>query len=234
MRSKKNYSPTSQNFLPNYKCKKYILKYNSENMYGREAVVVVDYQNDFAHKEGTLYVPGWETILQYINDLIIDVKSRCGLVISTQDWHPENHTSFAKNHNIEEYTQLNGEWKWPVHCVQDTWGSEFLEGLDTKNIDRKIIKWFEKEKECYSWFGGKEIETGKTLQEILQEEKIKILHIVWLATDYCVHATTLNATETGKFDVYVHTQWIKGVNANPNNSTIAIMWMHASWAIILS
>lgn len=202
-------------------------------MYGREAIIIVDVQNDFAHKEGTLYVPGWETIIPYINELITDVKSRCWLVISTQDWHGEDHTSFAKNHNVEEYTQLNGEWKWPVHCVQNSWGADFREWLDTKNIERKIIKGYEQAKECYSGFGWIEAETGKTLHEILEEEKIKILHIVWLATDFCVHATTINATESGKYDVYVHTKWMKWVNADPKNSTIAIMWMHKSGAIIL-
>ena len=197
----------------------------------KEGLIIVDYQNDFAHPEWSLYVNGWEKLVDYINNLMWEIKSKAGIIISTQDFHPENHTSFAKNHNVEEYSMYEWERKWPVHCIEKTWWSEFLEWLDQSQIDKKILKGFEQDKECYSWFWGKEIITGKSLEDILQKEKIKILHIVWLATDFCVHATVEDAIKNN-YDVQLHTNGIAWVYPTPESHN-AIPSMQKMWAKII-
>ena len=71
------------------------------------ALVVVDYQNDFASPDGALSVPGRRRDRRRINELM-----RSGdydLVVATRDWHPPDHGSFTEQGGI-----------WPVHCVQDT------------------------------------------------------------------------------------------------------------------
>ena len=73
------------------------------------ALVVVDYQNDFAAPDGALSVSGGDAIAERINELM-----RSGdydLVVATRDWHPPDHGSFTEQGGI-----------WPVHCVQDTDG----------------------------------------------------------------------------------------------------------------
>ncbi len=198
----------------------------------KEALIIVDYQNDFAHEKWSLYVSGGEKLVWYINQVILEVKSKSWIILSTQDWHPRNHTSFAINHNIPEYSVLNGERKWPIHCVQNSWGSEFFDWLDVEKIDRKIVKWYEVDKECYSGFGGKELTSEKTLDEVLQEQKVKILHIVWLATDFCVYATVEDALKKN-YEVLLHTRWIAGVYPTPE-SYEAIPSMQKMGAKILS
>ena len=42
-------------------------------MKNREWLIIVDYQNDFANPEWSLYVKWWELILPYINNLILEI-----------------------------------------------------------------------------------------------------------------------------------------------------------------
>ena len=198
----------------------------------KEALIIVDYQNDFAHEKGSLYVNWGEKLLWYINHIIWEIKLKAWIIISTQDWHPNNHTSFACMHNIPNFSTFNNEVKWPVHCVQNTWWSEFFSGLDINSIDRKIIKWFNVDKECYSWFWWIEKTSKKTLNEVLLEEKIKILHIVWLATDFCVSSTAEDAIKN-KYEVNLHIRGIAWVYATPE-SYEAIPNMQKKWVKIFT
>jgi nicotinamidase/pyrazinamidase len=216
----------------------------------KEAVIVVDYQNDFANpgykkkgiEKGSLYVNGGEKIVWYINNLITDVKSISGLIVSTQDWHPINHTSFAKNHRVDPFTMIWDEVKWPVHCVQnDTW-SDFFPLLNTDEIDERVYKGFDKEKECYSGFWGSKLkfnEKGEiisvenSLNNILVMKEQKILNILGLATDYCIEATVIDAIKNW-FTVRLHIQWIAAVNAVAWDGDRAIERMRNMGAIIIS
>lgn len=69
-----------------------------------------------------------------INRIIPKFKN----VVFTQDWHPEGHISFASSHPGEAlYSMIDVSYGkqvlWPEHCVQDTAGAEFAEGLNTDN-----------------------------------------------------------------------------------------------------
>ena len=62
------------------------------------ALVVVDYQNDFASPDGALSVSGGDAIAGRINELM-----RSGdydLVVATRDWHPPDHGSFTEQGGI--------------------------------------------------------------------------------------------------------------------------------------
>ncbi len=64
----------------------------------KEAVIVVDYQNDFANPEtGTLYVNRWEKIATVINEVVREVKNKGWLIITSRELHPVWHISFASN-----------------------------------------------------------------------------------------------------------------------------------------
>ncbi|MGE4443736.1 MAG: isochorismatase family protein [Candidatus Altimarinota bacterium] len=198
----------------------------------KEALIIVDYQNDFAHPEGSLYVQGGETILPFINNLIQEVKSRSGIIITSQDWHPENHISFASTFGLDDFTSKDGEIKWPKHCVENTWGAEFLDGFDSDGVDRKVLKGYKKDIDSYSSFGGIEKATGSTLDTILKSYNTQVLHIVGLATEYCDYATVEDAIKLG-YEVVVHTRGIKAVNVNPHDGIIAISKMNQMGAKIL-
>jgi len=61
-----------------------------------KGLIIVDPQNDFC-EGGPLGVNDSHTIFPFINRLKNDLKF--DKVFVTMDWHPENHISFAKNHN---------------------------------------------------------------------------------------------------------------------------------------
>lgn len=218
-------------FLKISKCKLYILFFHFKIM-KKEALIIVDYQNDFAHPEWSLYVQWWETILPFINNLIQEVKSRSGIIITSQDWHPENHISFASTFWLDDFTPKDWEIKWPKHCVENTWWAEFLDGFHSHWIDRKVLKWNKQDIDSYSSFGWIEKATWSTLDTILKSYNTQVLHIVWLATEYCDYATVEDAIKLW-YEVVVHTRGIKAVNVNPYDGIIAISKMNQIGAKIL-
>ena len=104
------------------------------------ALIIVDIQNDFL-PGGALAVPQGDEIIPIVNELIPHYE----LVVATQDWHPENHISFADNHpekNVGETIDLDGipQTLWPVHCVEGSEGAQFSEHLDTELINHIFEK----------------------------------------------------------------------------------------------
>ena len=61
------------------------------------ALIVVDVQNDFL-PGGALAVAGGDEVIEPINALM----ERFETIVLTADWHPENHMSFACNHEGHE------------------------------------------------------------------------------------------------------------------------------------
>src|SRR4029077_13315069 len=115
-------------------------------------LLVVDVQNDFC-PGGALAVPGGNDIVPIINNL----SRRFAHVILTQDWHCEDHLSFASSHPGKkplERTHLSyGEQiLWPDHCVEGTKGSEFHPELDVAHCELVIRKGYLREIDSYSAF----------------------------------------------------------------------------------
>jgi len=59
-----------------------------------KALIIVDVQNDFC-KGGTLEAQNGDEVVDVINK----ISGKFDKVIATQDWHPENHLSFASNNH---------------------------------------------------------------------------------------------------------------------------------------
>ncbi len=159
--------------------------------YDREtALIVVDVQNDFADPNGSIYVNGGEEVVPVINSEIAAARSAGGHVVYTADWHPPSTPHFAKDGGI-----------WPVHCVGDTWGSEFHPNLI---VDGPVVRKGTSGEDGYSGFSMKDPEvetvTSTGLAQQLERWGIKSVVVVGLATDYCVKATALDGIEEG-FDV---------------------------------
>lgn len=162
-----------------------------------KTLVIVDVQIDFM-PGGSLQVSGGDKIVPVINKILPKFE----LVVATQDWHPENHKSFAKNHSgkeVFETIDLNGlEQKlWPPHCVQGTKGAEFHPDLETRPIEAIFRKGMDPEIDSYSGFydnGHKKI-TG--LSGYLREKGAVELYFCGLAADICVYFSLMDALKEG-------------------------------------
>lgn len=104
---------------------------------------------------------------------------------------------------------------WPNHCIENTPWAEYHKDLDTSLIDRHIIKGYDPTTEMYSWFFGKEdAPEEKTLTEILRELWVKTVRVIWLATDYCVQSTAVDAVKNW-FETLIDKSAIAWVTVTP-------------------
>ena len=157
-----------------------------------KALLVIDVQNDFC-PGGSLAVKEGDQIVSGINRFM----PQFDLVVASQDWHPENHGSFAVNHEKTpgELIELNGltQILWPKHCVQGSAGAEFHAELNTDEIDAVFTKGENPLIDSYSAFydNGHLNKTG--LDDYLKSKQVTELFLCGLATDYCVKFTALDA-----------------------------------------
>jgi nicotinamidase/pyrazinamidase len=177
-----------------------------------DALIIVDYQNDFARPDGALSVPAGEEVAGHINEL-----ARSGgyeLVLATRDWHPPDHGSFTEQGGI-----------WPVHCVEGTPGAELHPALDTEPLDAIVDKGQDPGTEGYSAFDA------TSLAETLRARGVDAVTVVGLATDYCVKNTALDALREG-FAVRVDRAGIRGVDVQPGDSERALEELAAAGATV--
>ncbi|WP_339792721.1 bifunctional nicotinamidase/pyrazinamidase [uncultured Imperialibacter sp.] len=182
----------------------------------KEALIVVDIQNDFL-PGGALAVNQGNEIIPFVNVLM----DRFDLVVATQDWHPADHGSFAANHHGKkpgEIIDLNGltQIMWPVHCVQGSKGAEFAGSLNTFKFKKVFQKGTDAAIDSYSGLfdNGKRKSTG--LGEYLKAEGVEKVTVVGLAADYCVKFTALDAKEFG-FEVVLPVAGTRAVNLRPGD-----------------
>jgi nicotinamidase/pyrazinamidase len=151
------------------------------------ALVVVDVQNDFAHPEGSLYVPGGEETIPLINGLVAAAREAGATVVYTQDWHPESTPHFEKDGGV-----------WPVHCVRGTWGAELHPDLE---VHGPVVRKGTGGEDGYSGFHVREVTTGEEvstdLRAVLEERGVRRVVVVGLARDVCVKETALDARRLG-------------------------------------
>lgn len=184
------------------------------------SLILVDLQNDFC-PGGSLPVPDGNKTIPLINSL----QEHFDLIVATKDWHPKDHLSFAINHGkkVGEVIRLNGivQVLWPVHCVQNTKGAEFISNLNTKKILKIFKKGTDKKVDSYSGFFDNDHKKSTGLYEYLKDKKVTDVYIVGLATDYCVKYTALDAVRLG-FNTIVIEDATRGVNLKSNDVKKAI------------
>jgi len=156
--------------------------------------------------------------------------------VATQDWHPGDHGSFAANHPWRKPGQvidLHGlpQVLWPIHCVWETWGAEFVAGLDTDRITKVFRKGTDPTIDSYSGFydNGHRKSTG--MAEWLKAEGITAVDVLGVATDYCVKFTVLDAISEG-FETRLLREATRGVNLADGDVEKAVEEMRAAGAEI--
>lgn len=183
----------------------------------KTALIVVDMQNDFVDPNGTLEVSGAESIIPFINDQIAEASGSGAVVVYTQDWHPFSTPHFAKDGGV-----------WPVHCVAESWGSEFHPRLHVLEDAPTIRKGVEGG-DGYSAFSVRDPErpddvSSTGLDELLDDLGTKRVVIVGVATDYCVKETALDAVRLG-FETTSLSDGIRAVDLEPGDGDSAVAEM---------
>ncbi len=190
------------------------------------ALILVDIQNDFI-QTGALPVPEGDQIIPVVNDL----QNKFDFIVATQDWHPQNHKSFAVQHGKRpgEMIKLNGidQVLWPVHCVQGSQGAEFVQGLNRDSIRKIFQKGLDVEIDSYSGFFDNDHKQSTGLDDFLKNEGVDEVYVVGLALDYCVKFTALDANALG-LKTYVIRDATRAVNINAGDDEKAVNEMNAA------
>jgi nicotinamidase/pyrazinamidase len=166
------------------------------------ALILVDIQNDFV-PGGALAVPAGNEIIPLVNRL----QNSFDLVIATQDWHPQQHKSFASNHEHKqpfEKIVLHGldQVLWPDHCVQGTLGAQLHKDLKTDKVEAIFRKGMDPEIDSYSGFYDNGYKKNTGVAGYLRERKVQKVFICGLAGDYCVFYTAKDALKEN-FQTYI-------------------------------
>ena len=175
------------------------------------ALIVVDVQNGFT-PGGNLAVANADEIIPNINEIATYFEN----IIITQDWHPEDHISFAQNHaNKNPFDTVELDYGtqvlWPSHCVQGTHDSELHPDLKLSTALLIIRKGFHRHIDSYSAFMEADHKTTTGLSGYLKERAIDTVFVVGIATDFCVAWTAMDACKLG-FETYVVADASQGID----------------------
>ena len=179
----------------------------------QSVLIVVDVQNGFT-PGGNLAVANADEIIPKINQLAQKFEH----IVLTQDWHPDQHISFADNHpNKKPFETIELDYGrqvlWPKHCVQGTRDAEFHPHLNIPTAQLIIRKGCHQNIDSYSAFMEADRKTPTGLNGYLREHQINTVYIVGIATDFCVAWTAIDAAELG-FDIYVIEDACKAIDLN--------------------
>lgn len=186
-------------------------------------IVVVDMQVDFGDPGGSLYVRGGEALLPVVQGWIHRAVDTGQPVFFTQDWHPPRTPHFT----------IDGG-SWPVHCVRDTPGAQFLPGLDVVGpVVRKGVDG----RDGYSGFSVRDPRSGEVaateLGSLVAATGVRQLVVVGLAGDWCIQETALDARRLG-FGVRVPLDATAFVELEPGHTDAAVTRMRAAGVDVAS
>ncbi len=192
-----------------------------------KALLLVDIQNDFL-PGGALGVREGDRVIPVANELM----ARFELIVSTQDWHPPDHQSFAVLHpgrRPGDLIELHGlpQTLWPVHCVQHSHGAAFADSLRVDRIHKIFRKGTDPEVDSYSGFFDNGRRKDTLLSAFLKKRGVDHVFIAGLATDYCVKFTALDARREG-FQTSVVLEGCRGVELQAGDSDKAVAEMQAA------
>jgi nicotinamidase/pyrazinamidase len=177
-----------------------------------DVLILIDIQNDFI-PGGSLPVPQGNEIIKLVNEL----QGSFELVVATQDWHPDNHKSFATQHPGKkqfETISLHGldQVLWPDHCVQGTKGAEFHDDLNMNKVEAVFRKGMNPDIDSYSGFYDNGYKKATGLAGYLRDRGVKKVYVCGLAADYCVAYTAKDALKEN-FETYVIEDATRAIDA---------------------
>ena len=155
------------------------------------ALLIVDVQNDFC-EGGSLAVEGGNQVARDISSYLEKHGSDYELVVSTRDWHEPDNDNGGHISPEPDFVDT-----WPPHCIIGTRGAEYHPELwpAGERYPHDEVRKGEGVP-AYSGFEGVN-QDGQSLREILTQANIMEVDVVGLAFDYCVKATSIDATNAG-------------------------------------
>jgi len=176
-----------------------------------DVLIVVDVQNDFC-PGGALAVPRGDEIVPIVNRLAARFRN----VVLTQDWHPRGHLSFASTHPGKQpfetvAVSYGPQVLWPDHCVQETAGAAFHQGLHIPHAALVLRKGLDPVIDSYSAFYENDRRTRTGLAGYLRERGLTRVFLVGLALDFCVRYSAEDARREG-FAVFVVEDGCRGID----------------------
>ncbi len=162
-----------------------------------KTLLIIDIQNDFI-PGGSLEVPFSDRVIPLINS----IQGHFDLVLATQDWHPQDHISFASGHpgkKVFDTIDLNGNEQtlWPDHCVQGTPGAMFHPDLETDRIAAIFRKGMNPAVDSYSGFYDNMHQISTGLSGYLRDKGATDLYFCGIAGDICVYHSINDAIDEG-------------------------------------
>ncbi len=161
-----------------------------------EALLIIDYTNDFVATNGALTCgePG-QQLETYITDLTVKMAAQKDFIVFACDLH-------------EQEDPYHPESKlFPPHNIRDTDGRNLYGTVATayEHIkEEPYVYWMDKTR--YSSFAG----TNLALK--LRERNITSIHLVGVCTDICILHTAIDAYNEG-FTVTIHEKGVASFNA---------------------
>lgn len=167
------------------------------------ALIVVDVQYDFL-PGGALAVPQGDQVIPIINRMMDHFQ----LVVATQDWHPNGHSSFASSHSGRrpfDTVTISGEPQtlWPDHCVQGSHGAMLSSELRQEPVELIIRKGADPTVDSYSAFYDNLRQRPTGLAGYLRERGIREIWVAGLAADYCAFYSAMDGASEGFTVVFV-------------------------------
>jgi len=184
----------------------------------RDALVVVDVQNDFC-PGGALAVPNGDHVVPVLNHYAQRFANHGAPIFASRDWHPEHTRHFAAQGG-----------RWPPHCVQGTRGADFHPALKLPAGTEVLSKGMDPAADAYSCFQAEDTQ-GMPFAAVLGDRGAGRLFIGGLATDYCVKATVLDALQEG-FEVVVLEDAVRAVDVTPGDGERALEEMSRAGAVL--
>ncbi|MGE5308916.1 MAG: bifunctional nicotinamidase/pyrazinamidase [Deltaproteobacteria bacterium] len=193
----------------------------------KKVLVIVDVQYDFL-PGGKLPVKDGDQVIPVINGL----QGKFDLVVATQDWHPDNHLSFAANHADRkpgDVIVLKGieQVLWPQHCIQDSRGAMISSELTRDKIRRIFYKGTERTIDSYSTFFDNAHARSTGLDNYLKENGVTDVYLAGLATDYCVLYSAHDAVKLG-YKTFVVIDGCRGIDLRPGDVERAVEEMKSA------
>jgi nicotinamidase/pyrazinamidase len=184
----------------------------------RDALVIVDVQNDFC-PGGALGVPRGDEVVSPLNRYAERFAREGAAVFASRDWHPKRTTHFREFGGV-----------WPPHCVQDTPGAQLHPDLRLPPGATLVSKGMDPNADSYSCFQAATSD-GVPFRDVLRKRGVRRLFVGGLATDYCVKATVLDALREG-FEVVVLEDAVRAVDVTPGDGEAALRAMREAGAAV--
>lgn len=168
-------------------------------------LIVVDMQEDFVN--GVFGSDAAKAIVPYVAEQAR--SDEYDWVIFTRDWHdPINERHFMETRML------------PPHCVANTKGAEFVEGVVPDNHPITIV-----DKDSFGAIGLGEIILGKSLQVCYNpNHEDHEIHIAGLCTDICVISNVLALRMWfPDFRIIVHEKGCAGTSPSKHAAALSVM-----------